>query len=104
MQPNQQPVPVNPVQVPNTTPQIPGVTQLPTGAVIVQPNTVAQDVRKAVTTIKDHYASPAFWYHALLQSLVWVSYFQTASTVVKIGSLGTSLLGFMSYLVHLVKA
>lgn len=95
--------PAAPAPYPQLAP-VPGVTQLPGGDVVVKPSVVEKDVAQIVDSVKKHYASPAFWYHASLQILIWLSYFQSANTDIKLGSLTASVGGFIAYLIHLVKA
>jgi len=111
MQPNK-PIELEPPKNPSTLENkevaqapivfVPGVTPMPDNSVVVQPNVLVQDVEKAATSIKQHYTSPAFWYHAFLQAMVWLSYFQTVSSTVKLGSIAASVAGFAAYLVHLM--
>ncbi len=86
-------------QTVNTAPQNVTPTQLFPVA-----RTVVKDAQTGVQDVLKHWKSPAFWTHALIQALTWLSYFQTVSTPIKIGSLTVSGVSLLGYLWHLASA
>lgn len=98
--------PVQPPSVSQAPAQTPS-TQLNSGvpAPVLfpnNPNTFVKDAEGLLHSLEKNWKSPAFWVHAAVQALAWVSYFQANTNSLKYGALSLSGGALLSYLLHLV--